>query len=409
MDYIAPSFQLKSSKLTTIQRYFPLHFREELLFAIEGLPFYKPIIDKFACHLEPEYKYILSLPGDTRTKKLRSTIDNSEVTIPLVPATRFFDYFLPYLDRWEDDGEIIVDFTRDQLELVEEIVSLNYVSCINASKLFSFLCANEFAYQAYLDVVFPHDYDDVDMIDKLGQSIKKYDINSIAEKIPKYFSNFKELSDGLFYLTYKLIQLSEHDYFPCFLSITYCERRGVYKDAFRHLLFLYEENLSCNSRFSDMIIKAYENEIDNVLKENVVGRNKIIIDRRNIDITFPIISSVSGDDYYSDMRRIAIVAMIIQGDNRCVFSGLNIFSTLINGIPYQNIYMLPQTLKEVDGWSSYYIREVKQAMTNLMKHKELSNARKIIIKQIFLIIDTVEIKIENMNKIIDLSSDKEYR
>lgn len=95
-------------------------------------------------------------------------IDKSKAEVPLIPASRYFDYFLPYLNgNWNNDKEIEIEFTEEQICYINNVrndeILLTYN---NVQSIYSFFCANLFAYTL---VRLPRDFSDMSFIDKLGK------------------------------------------------------------------------------------------------------------------------------------------------------------------------------------------------------------------------------------------------
>lgn len=273
---ISPSYYLDSSRVSFVNSLTPLHFREEVAFAVERLPFYKPIVDKYGHKLRnTDYEHILYLQGDNRVITFLTT-DDGIVTIPLTPASRYFDYFLPFLkDKWMNNSDTLtvnVQFTKRELLCIKHITgNCHYYKDIK--NVYDYFLAKPIA---YYNIIYPSEFMNINLFDELGKITKDVidlvylnklmrftntDRIDIEEEINNLFPSFNEIPDALYYFAYNMrsssMLLKESTYIIAryYLASNYCNLYGHHKNALFLLMRTQTNNKATtkNDRFYELL------------------------------------------------------------------------------------------------------------------------------------------------------------
>lgn len=379
----SPCDLLKSATLPITNIYCPIQFREELSFAMEGLPFYKPVIDQYSGIVRnTEYEYILYLQGDTRIKKFISSIDGTSVDIPLVPAVRRFDYFVPYLsDNWGDEV-VEIEFTEKELKYIRDQCIIDYNE---VKDVLSFFCAKPIA---HMFVIFPPDYSDMEMLEELGRLLKASEDNidpefhvSRERRIKRWFPEFSDgIPDALYYFKSYFGTSNEEKIYG--LAANYCRSKRKYKNEFAYLCLDGRDNIIIVEKF----MEAYKDEIDRTLNGSNMKTKIVSVENSDSRVdSFAMLEMITGDD--KDIRYLAAFYLF---DTSYVYA---IVGNIFTNTPYvdQHSSHFQNSIRSIEELDSRKLHMLKKSMENMSKYG-LCIKRIKVVYQIILMIKLVEDK-----------------
>lgn len=235
--------------------------------------------------------------GVDDNQKFRSS-DNKEITLPVLLLSRYFAYFEPLLsDRWIKEDIVSIDLPNKDLRHM-----LCFLTCSvyheNCDKLFDYFQAN---IQAYLFVIYPLDYNNREMINKLGEMLK---CDQFKEKFNKLYSHNQEMTSLLYFCANQdllRINAQDNDSFTAEFHyrsdiklgiqyyMSYCESRDIEIDncwIWRYVRSTYEIE---NSKWTGKIMEENGNRIIRKLHACFTG----ILDDNDKDIIISILSIIA--------------------------------------------------------------------------------------------------------------------
>lgn len=369
---------------STLIRYNNYRFREEVAFAIEGLPFYKPIINEYGYLLaNTDYEYILDLPGDSRIRKFISSQGNV-IEVPLVKMARYFEYFEPFLeDRWTGDEEVVTDFSDKELIYIRNVDcgSVNYES---AKRVYAFFCAKPFV---YINLIYPADYYSKDKFDKFGSIVKEV-YNFDVDMVNEYFPSFDKIPDALYYFLFGITNDIKHIHS---LAANYCYKRKYHKDAIAHMYIAYHRG---DKRKRNLPIKLLDVFIEEI-RETIHGVRGVELEiaKEALEAIDPIdiIKVISEYDYECDLKCIAM--LVILYNTSPLFGWLSLFNNLFYAIPYHSDKEVDTehiALCSICSISSGNLRIIHKAIKTYSTREQVSQNQAKVGEQICKVIKTVD-------------------